>query len=367
MSTNSRIINDLGLNWTAARRDNYLNKVTTIYLPRLDLHKSNQYHPPPNKYIAGTPKAGASWHAYWKATSIKRHEKHYGQRHDIVSFHNSYWRRIIQKDESIIIRDEVTRQIVLILVSNITDTCIDISRRRTFEREDDPGHLAHFGYTCGSWAHPQLQLAEPFPKLYSQAEKVAGKRLNNRSLGMAGLVWNMLRSRLPEEIISDFNDTTTRYGLPRMDMMKGYDTSIAFTVKGEDVILSTGPASGLELPPLSGLVAFNYGRYTHNEVNCNNWVIGYTTHAPEDPKNGGNFYLAQYGVLVLAASNTVFTWHPTDYHGTTLFEMKPALGDEICAGVRVDGDFNIGFIFEMSKRLRTAPKKLALGMPIQLA
>ncbi|KAF7779006.1 hypothetical protein Agabi119p4_3351 [Agaricus bisporus var. burnettii] len=37
--------------------------------------------------------------------------------------------------------------------------------------------------------------------------------------------------------------------------------------------------------------------------------------------NGGHFYVAEYGVRVRAAANTIIAWRPKDYHGTSLFSF----------------------------------------------
>ncbi|OTA96533.1 hypothetical protein M434DRAFT_40062, partial [Hypoxylon sp. CO27-5] len=63
--------------------------------------------------------------------------------------------------------------------------------------------------------------------------------------------------------------------------------------------------NNLQIPPPSGLCSMNYARHTHSEMNGNKWTIACNLHAPSDSSKGGNFYLASYGIMVVAASNTL--------------------------------------------------------------
>ncbi|KAI1412753.1 hypothetical protein F5Y13DRAFT_199620 [Hypoxylon sp. FL1857] len=356
----ARIIEDLGLNWTAAQRYEYLSKVKVVDLPRLD-----EPYPIDNYFAAGTPKAKYEWEAYWEGKSLKDPRDNRGLRREIVDVDYSRFRYIIQQDESVIFRDAATKEIVLVVLRNfipneelrmtMVDTCKEIIKYRRDDRREDPGMLVHFGYTCGPRHKPQIQMAACCLALNTEEKQARENRLNDDAQGMAGIMWNLMRSRLPPEIIADYNDTIAKNDFPRMDMMKD-DGTFTYKVNDEDAIFETGE-NGLELPPPSGLSAINYARYTHKEVNGNNWIIACTCNAPDDPTKGGNFYLASYGIMMLPASNTVSAWHPGDHHGTTLYEMME--GKERRAGfeVRQDGGFNTGLVFEISRSLGGARKK----------
>ncbi|KAI1647733.1 uncharacterized protein F4817DRAFT_358535 [Daldinia loculata] len=359
----------LGLTWTKSQKTAYLETIRTITLPRLNVIQAsavenrviNEPYLHRDDFLTETPAAKLSWDAYWEETYLRKPTAR-ALRQNVIRCHPHQWKYIIQPNESVIIRDEHTNKIVLIvlrdlvphqsLASAMEDVCVELATKCPFERQDDPGTLVHFAYTCGSRQNFQIQLATPKrgPNMGPNYE------LQSKAQGVAGLLWNMLRCRLPDEIIDDFNDTVHRHHLPRMDMMKAPDTSFAFEIGSRNVRFPTGTGADFELPPPSGLISYNYARYTHNEVNANNWVIGYTTHAPDDHTKGGNFYLAQYGVLLLPASNTAWSWQPTDHHGTTLFEMTDiGENDSIgCSERRLDGQYNVGLLFEISKALPTA-------------
>jgi hypothetical protein len=54
------------------------------------------------------------------------------------------------------------------------------------------------------------------------------------------------------------------------------------------------------------------------------------------------------------ATNTATAWRSSDYHGTTLYEMREGPARRAGFEVRADGDFSTGMVFEISKVLRSA-------------
>ncbi|KAI0142829.1 hypothetical protein GGR57DRAFT_519159 [Xylariaceae sp. FL1272] len=353
----SKIVKDLALDWTSEERDAYhKTEVKTVYLKRLDAP-----YPIDNCYTAGTETAKDQWEAYWHGKSLKEPRYNGGLRRGIVNLEKEKLQYIIPQNESVIFRDADTKNLVLVILRNavpseplrktMVDTCKEILRNRRSDRREDPGQLVHFGYTSGSRCDRQIQMAAPSNKLNTTAKIRNEARLNIKAQGMAGIVWNLMKSKLPTEIIDNFNNMIEDCDFPRMDMGRD-DETFTFHVEGKDVTFE-----GLELPSPNGLSSINYARYTHMEVNGNDWVLAYSANAPENPNKGGNFYVASYGIMLEPASNTISAWHPTDYHGTTLYEMME--GPEHRAGfeVRTDGAFNTGMVFQISKAFATAREK----------
>ncbi|RYP18851.1 hypothetical protein DL767_009753 [Monosporascus sp. MG133] len=281
-----------------------------------------------------------------------------GRRRAIINLDKSRLRYVIKQDESVMFRDADTKELVLVVLrnfipdDNIRETMIEICREilkyRRDDRREDPGMPVHFGYTCGSRHEPRIQMAAPNIRLDTHEKQEREGLLNVKAQGMTGLLWNLMRSRLPPEIIAEYNDLIEKYDLPSMDMMREDDT-FSFKIDGKEVTFRD-----LELPAPSGLSAINYARYRHKEINGNNWIVACTCKAPRSPDKGGNFYLASYGIMMEPASNTVSAWRPTDYHGTTLYEMME--GPEKRAGyeVRPHGEINTGMVFEVSKAIKNA-------------
>ncbi len=74
-------------------------------------------------------------------------------------------------------------------------------------------------------------------------------------------------------------------------------------------------------------------------------MISLTCHSNADPRSGGNFYLAKYGILVEQASNTCVAWMTKDEHGTTLADP-------------VAGRQNYGVSFDLADSLGIAKRNL---------
>lgn len=61
--------------------------------------------------------------------------------------------------------------------------------------------------------------------------------------------------------------------------------------------------------------------------------------------------------MCAAASNTVTSWMPSNYHGTTLYDMLEGPEKRMGYEVRPDGGINTGFSFVVSKMIRNAVKQ----------
>jgi hypothetical protein len=101
----------------------------------------------------------------------------------------------------------------------------------------------------------------------------------------------------------------------------------------------------------------NYARFTHRENNGNKWFVAVTCLAADDTSIGGNFHTSSYGVMMLVASNTMTAFQPTQYHGTTLYEIDLDPWPRDSYEQRPDGGEKTGFTFEVSKSLRHAKRK----------
>ncbi|KAK8123412.1 hypothetical protein PG999_003330 [Apiospora kogelbergensis] len=354
--TAKQIEERLGINWTPAQKQAYLDSIKIVYLKRLETP-----YPIHDFYTAGTKRAQDEWDAYWEGKPLKDPRYNKGQRRKTKTIDFSQLQYIIEQDESVQFRDADTKELVMIVIRDFfpdaamreafTKVCLEVVERRRDDRREDPGQLCHFGYTCGSRHQPGLRLATCNKRLNTPARIEYERQLNYKAQGMAGLGWNMLKSRLPDEIIQDYEDAIANSEAPRMDMQRE-QKDFSFPFHGKSVMFK-----GLDLPPPSGLCSINYSRFTHKENNGNRFFIACTTEAPADPTKGGNFYNASYGIMLKAATNTVTSWLPSDYHGTTLYEMVE--GPEKRAGyeIRPDGGINTGFSFEVSKMIRNAVKQ----------
>ncbi|KAI1856529.1 hypothetical protein JX265_011488 [Neoarthrinium moseri] len=352
----SAVVKRMGMKWTEKQKRKYWNSLKLVELKRFaEPYPTNDY------FMATTQKGKEQWDKFWEGKGLKDKRYNGGERRQILVLDESRLQYKIPQDESVVFLDADTKEIFMVILRNFfpdddlrmdfVSICREIIKYRRDDRREDPGQLVHFGYTCGSRHQPGMQLAKNCRKISPKNHRA----LNNASQGMAGIGWNMLRGRLPQEIIDDYNDTIEAIGCARMDMGKTGDDTFAYNIGGE--LVTFNEHGDLQLPPPSGLSAVNYARFTHKENNGNKWFVAVTCIAASDSSIGGNFYNASYGIMMEAADNTVSAFQPSDYHGTTLYEIVldpwPRDGYE----QRPDGGENIGFSFEVSKGLRNAKKR----------
>ncbi|KAA8892671.1 hypothetical protein FN846DRAFT_788964, partial [Sphaerosporella brunnea] len=121
----------------------------------------------------------------------------------------------VKSDEDIIVRDADTNQIVLLVMRNFcgdpevlewTDGVVQIGvATKKSVRLNDPGKLALVGWTSGARSEPALMWAKNLlpaaAKELSLPEMLQQYDFNYSSV--YALFWNMIRRRLPEEILAD--------------------------------------------------------------------------------------------------------------------------------------------------------------------
>lgn len=356
---NRQLIDGLGLNWSTSQRDEFLAKIKIVELPKLE-----SPHPPTELFSAGIPEERHQWQGSWKDKSLRDPWYNEGLCRETVDL-DSHLKYIVPQEESVIFRDIETKETVLVVLRDfIPDedlrkvmmrVCREIVKSHQDGKREDPGMLCHVGYTCSPQNDSQVRLAASCIKLNTDEEITDETELNNAAQGVAGMVWNLMKSQFPPEITAKYNDTIHDNEFPRMEIRKD-DETFTFKVGGEDVTFDTGE-DGLELPSPSGMAAVYYARHTHTEVNGNSWIVSCTVNAPGDTTTGGNFYLASYGIMVLPTTNTASAWRPWDYYGTSLYEKESGpedrAGFEVCKDEGLDTDM----VFEILKSLKAARKR----------
>lgn len=95
-------------------------------------------------------------------------------------------------------------------------------------------------------------------------------------------------------------------------------------------------------------------RPIHREIQPHKFAISWTTSRTLSATGGANFYIAEYGIRIRQAPNTVIIWIPGDYHGTSLPDASPEdLLDEVVQA---------GFCFVTSNRLVSQWRKFHEGI-----
>jgi hypothetical protein len=122
---------------------------------------------------------------------------------------------------------------------------------------DDPGKLVLFGYSAGSRNAPAFDWVKNLTSTHTSG---AAEAKNIEASSVCALVWNMIRSRLPDEVVEDFDKFVSGEGLMRMDAksaMAGEGSKGNYTVQIGETQFNF---CGAELAPPTGVFAENYSR-----------------------------------------------------------------------------------------------------------
>jgi hypothetical protein len=124
---------------------------------------------------------------------------------------------------------------------------------------EDPGKLVIVGYSAGSRKAPAaFDWVKNLLSTTHTPEAIQAK--NVKSSSVCALVWNMMRSRVPDEVLEDFDRFMSEEGLMRMDAksaMAREGGRGGYTIQIGDTQFDFDRA---ELAPPTGVFAENYSR-----------------------------------------------------------------------------------------------------------
>jgi hypothetical protein len=320
------LVRSMGLDWDSSRRDQFLSAVPTLYLPQLKTP-----WPPKDRWVSESNTTGPLWRAHFQ--EVKLHDdRSKGARKDLIITTDESWAKIVRADESIIVFDSKTEQIVLVVLRNFCgsqkvldwlSTTIDdaVSIKKSI-RLDDPGKIVLNGYTPGNRGAVSLMWAKNLlrtpTRLFESPEGLVNFDFQVSST--YALLWNMMRSKLPPAILADMDKFTksdgTRAAMDGHGTMGGY---YGMELGGDYFEFHSA-----ELAPPQGNYARNYARFTHHEKNAHDYVTIWTTDRREDAAAKGHFYLSSHSIKVESATDTLFAFRGELFHGTTLPDVHPA-------------------------------------------
>ncbi|TFY58816.1 hypothetical protein EVJ58_g6174, partial [Rhodofomes roseus] len=176
---------------------------------------------------------------------------------------------IVPKDKDVIVRDEETGEIVLIVRRNLcsdaevlagTDNTVvlDCSMKKGAQL-DDPGKLVLVGYSAGSRSSPAFDYSRNI-----EAKKLSEEFVRSHHMAVSSsfsLFYQLMRANLPNEVLEDYEEYIAKHGFPRMDA-RG-----AIPVDDEgcgDYYVKKGGKTftfhGAKLAPPAGVAGVNYAR-----------------------------------------------------------------------------------------------------------
>ncbi|KAF8310426.1 hypothetical protein F5887DRAFT_1081455 [Amanita rubescens] len=317
------LVVELGLNWKAEKqqytRDLHLEGIKVVELPKLKIP-----YPPKNHWVVESKDIGDLWFDYiynrdQPDPRLKRHPFHQLDPAKITLY--------VDPDTNIIVKDKKTKEIVLVVMRNacrdkgavlwVDATVTDATKLKKSIRLEDPGSLVQIGYSAGSRSKPSFNWVRNV-----RSTKTDARDLDQRTCSAFAFFWNLCRGWLPPQIIVDIDRWITKSGLPAMNATRQLGSH-----KGSYNLIVNGipfTFSDVHLAPPAGVMARNYARAIHRESQPHDYAISWTTSRNKGQEYGGCFYLAQYGIQVAPAANTIIAWRNRDAHGTGLQKVDPS-------------------------------------------
>ncbi|KAF8056073.1 hypothetical protein FPV67DRAFT_1678612 [Lyophyllum atratum] len=317
-----RFVQNLGLDPKSFDRDAFLKDIPTKTVTALP-----EAYPPIGEGIAETGPIFDKWDPFFRSAKPPDVRKPYPSVHLLQE---SKLKLDILPHESVILRDSETKELIGVA---IRDACpdqrvvawgdqvvADTTPYRQNIRKEDPGKLVQMGYSAGSRSRAHFDWVRNVTSAKHDASES-----DIRSSSLFALTWQLMRGRLPPEVIDDFDKFLETTKLKRMDangrLAEGSGSTGTYTVNiGADQF----DFHHVELAPPGGVMGVRYSRASHTEHQPHNFAASWTISRNGGLDCGGHFYLAKYGVRIQAAANTFIVWVPRDAHGTSLQNFHPS-------------------------------------------
>ena len=327
------LIQTLGFDWTSEQTHAYLEKIPKHFVKRLANHEMPV---PQGVWCAEDQKTKDEWDEVWEKARFAdiRKGKKSGNKKTVESakrtevIDRSKFAHVVRRGESGLFFDQDTKELVFLkltgmvasreILEAMNSVCKAAARERRNVRRDDPGMYVDIGYTNGPRNNRNVQLSASLLAKKSMTP-VEQASIHMREAGIGAVAWNVMKPHLPTVVVNDYNDTILKAGLNRMDGGLKEGLFSLWTEDGQKEYRF----SSLEAAPTRGGCAMNYCRFCHNETGKNEYGLAITTVSTALPHRGGNFFVAQYGILSEAEENAVTCWRVRDYHGTTLYQRVP--------------------------------------------
>ncbi|KAI0653714.1 hypothetical protein C8Q70DRAFT_937470 [Cubamyces menziesii] len=226
-----------------------------------------------------------------------------------------------EADESVLFYDASRKLVAFKIVNAIAE---DISQGRFYKKSvrlDNPGFIAHSGYTSGHQGDSQgFRWACNLHYAKHRNDPVFLKLLEHRESSLAAFFWNFARGSLPNEVTGAYTSYLEENALPRM---------------------APGP---VDFEP-HAMCTHNYARCIHKGVCPQGWMFSWTLARPDGPSRDGNFLIPGYRIKIASSANSCVGWLPNKWHGMTLRR----LGSDDLNDVTLE----VGLSFQLSPTLAT--------------
>lgn len=317
-------IRRLGLNSKKFQRGAYLSAIPTkVVVP---LAKA---YPPLGHIILEMSSASQKWVKYF------HHDRQPDRRKRRLPIHKLQPAKLahdVCPEESAIFTDDSGRIVGMVIRNFCPDNATvqwaesvvaDAMPHHKNIRMEDTGKLVQVGYSAGARSRPQFDWVRNLLRKPHNPALVAKSDVKCSSV--FAFAWQLMRARLPEEIISDFDNYLQATGLKRMDGngQMGAEHGRRWGTYSIAAGQNCFDFHNVELAPPTGVFGQNYSRAIHKEKQPHTWAASWTLSRSGGAEYGCHFYLARYGIRIQAAANTLIVWIPEEEHGTSVPDLDP--------------------------------------------
>ncbi|PUU73019.1 hypothetical protein B9Z19DRAFT_941258, partial [Tuber borchii] len=290
-------------------------------------------YPTPNHWVLESEQIRALWAhhlQFGKQPDVRL------KRHSLLMLEKSQLALDIPHTESAIILDQDSDEIVAMVYRNFISTQFESIldwingiivagiRRKKSARLEDPGRIVQTGYSAGSQSQPRFDWAKNLLSRAKTSTKNELEGVEYMESSVFALFWNMARRIVPS-VISDDLETFLSSAITRMDAKGKQRDNTTYTIKYNSNIYEFKQG---ELAPPVGFMASNYSRAIHKESGPHKYSLFWTTERSLGEDEGGNFFIADYGIRVQGAKNSIVVWQTNMFHGTSLAKLESIDSDQ---------------------------------------
>lgn len=239
--------------------------------------------------------------------------------------------RTIGANESVVVIDEDTREIVAIVIRNFAKSSFSIIKnwatklirntvcRRRKSQRNGKGILVLFGTSTGPRHNKIVGWVR---NLEDRWLKSTDRNQHDTELSsLFGLFYSLVRAQISPDIVNCFENTIQGSNLPRIDFCGNNEFTIPF-----DLPLHF---SAYEMAPPEGYAAVDYIKEIHSDKHFEGCPWGvYWNICRDQPQNeigiesGANFFIADYGLRIVNSENVCVTWNIEMQHGTSWYHNE---------------------------------------------
>ncbi|KAF8230741.1 hypothetical protein L208DRAFT_1280486 [Tricholoma matsutake] len=307
-----------GLNWSPIRRDQFLSTI-----PRMVVEPIAPAYPPLGHWVFESEVIRIKWENHITQGPQPDKQK---KRLPMMALDPALLAFDVDASESCIF---VTKQGELVAIV-LWDFCtseealmwldavvLETVGVRKSIRLEDPGKLVQVGYSAGSRSSPKFDWVKNLLSARHTPEVV--EAMNVKASSACAFVWNLICSRLPTEVIEDFEKFITDAKLVHMDA----DSLMLKQLEKVYTLSTSGRTHKVELAPATGVFAENYSQAMHHEHQPHKFAVLLTTERSAGAEAGGHFFISKYGIRIRGAQNTLVVCISSEPHGTSLQDFSP--------------------------------------------